>query len=310
MTWLILAAAAVFVVVVLIRLLMARTGRSVQTTHLQLGVPELAPALVGARMVLLSDLHVGRLHVPAEPLLAAVASARPDVLLLGGDYGAGSATHADALELVRRLSEIAPTYGVMGNTDHNHGFDHASFRCILRASGGDLLINEAGHADVGGATVEVLGVDDPLHGHADVDATLAHATDGADLRIAMCHSPAVWAELERLGAQITLLGHTHGGQVRLPGLEAQVTHLTYPRELAAGLFRYAAEGEPPRRLVGHWELIRRRRPVRVSATGGPLIYVTRGVGMGVFPVRVLCPPELVIVEFERQDADGGAGADD
>lgn len=310
MTFRILTAAArLLAIIVATRLLMTRTGTDVQTTDIHLSVPGIFPASGGVRVAMLSDLHVGKLNVPPERLVAAVDAAGPDLLLLGGDYSARLTDRDDALKLIARLSAGRPTFAVLGNTDHYQDFDSRALRATLRPGGGDLLVNGVGRADVRGIAVEILGVDDPLHNGSDLNAVVAEASGEADLRIGLCHSPALWRELSRLRAQITLFGHTHGGQVRLPGMEAPVTHLTYPRELAAGLFRYEDGAELPRRLADHWEILDRREPLRVSAAGGPLMYVTRGVGMGGPPMRLLCPPELVSIEFESDDADGADGDD-
>ncbi|MFW5869147.1 MAG: hypothetical protein ACOCX2_15080, partial [Armatimonadota bacterium] len=123
------------------------------------------------------------------------------------------------------------------------------------------------------------------------------------------HSPALWRELAALEAEIVLVGHTHGGQVRLGGLEAHFTHTNYPRLLAAGLFRYDEGAEGPCRLLSHWDLIGRREPVRVSTRDGRLLYVTRGVGMGSLPLRLNCPPEMLLIELRGED-DSEGGADD
>jgi len=297
--WVVVSAVVLFVAVILARLLMGRTGRDLLTTHLRLRVLGLHPALEGARIALLSDLHVGRLHVPTERLIAAVEGERPDLLLFGGDYAAERENQREALQLVERLSEGRPTFGIAGNADHHQGLDLHALRRILQASGGDLLINEAGRVRVGDATVEVLGVDDPLRGNADVDATVAQASNDADLRIGLCHSPALWRELRRLGAQITLVGHSHGGQVRALGLEAHFTHMTYPRELASGLFRYEDGSELPQQVASHEQVLRATSTLAASSAGGPLLYVTRGVGMGIVPVRLGCPPEMVVIELAR-----------
>ena len=305
MIWIALGAAAtLFAIIVGARLLMARTGCEIRTTRLHVTVADLPRDVGRLRVVLLSDLHVGALHVPFDDIVQAVNACDPDILLLGGDYAVGSAAHQEALELVRLLTEGPPTFGVLGNTDHYQHLDTGVLREMLQASGGDLLVNEAARIRVGSLTVEVLGVDDPLHGTADVPTTLGGASGGADLRIGICHSPALWDEAPRLGAAITLFGHTHGGQVRFPGMEAPVTHLTYPAELAAGLFRYEQSGRHPRRLADHWEIVRRREPLRVSTAEGPLMYVSRGVGMGIVPVRILCPPELLCMDFESEQEDG------
>ncbi|MFW5869226.1 MAG: metallophosphoesterase [Armatimonadota bacterium] len=309
-TVLLVAALAVLVVILLARLLMTRTGREVRATCLRLTVPDLSATLdQPLRMAALSDLHVGSLNVPADRLIAAVDAAHPDVLLLCGDYAAGLSAHDEALELIAALSADRPTFGVLGNTDHYQHFDSRRLREILRAGGGDLLINEAGHAHVGDMIIEVLGMDDPLHGGASVSATLEAAGGDADVRVGLCHSPVLWQKVHRLDAAITIFGHTHGGQIRPPGVEAPVTHTTYPRELAAGLFRHEEGADRPRRLAGHWEILRLREPLEVSTTEGPLMYITRGLGMGGLPVRVMCPPEMLVIEMVREKADGGAGRD-
>ncbi|MFW5866254.1 MAG: metallophosphoesterase [Armatimonadota bacterium] len=311
MNWLIPGAAiAIFVAIVVTRLLMARTGRTVRTTHLRITVPDLPETVGRVRIALLSDLHVGALHVPFDALAEAVDAVCPDVLLLGGDYSAGVTTHPEALALIRLLSDGRPTFGVMGNTDRYQQLDEDALGEILRAGGGDLLVNEVGRVRVGNTRVEVLGVDDPLHGGDDISATLAAASDDADIRIGLCHSPALWREVQRLDAVITVFGHTHGGQVRIPLVEAPVTHLTYPTELAAGLFRYDHPGARPRRLVDHWEIVSRSESMRVSTADGPLMYVTRGVGMSPAPVRVFCPPELVYMDIEPEQSDGVDGDDE
>ncbi len=306
MRWqlLVVILALILIGVVVFRLLMGRTGRRLRPTRLRIAIPQLHPDLVGVRIVVLSDLHVGRMHVPHDRLVAAVREAAPDLLLMGGDYAGRRSARDEALGILRCLSEFAPTFAVMGNTDHDQRFDQRALREIVREGGGELLINDAALARFGEATVEVLGVDDPLHGGGDVGATLAGARGDADVRIALCHSPAVWRELSRLGADLTFFGHTHGGQIRVPGVEALVTHTTYPRELAAGLFRYGGEDRLPVRVAGHWRILRSRRPLTASTAEGTLTYVTRGVGMGMFPVRIFCPPELVIVELIRDDARG------
>jgi len=304
-TW-ILSAALLFVIIVVARLLMSRSGRQLQITHLELLVPALHPDLQGRRIVFLSDLHVGRLHVPADDLAAALECERPDLLLFGGDYAAETPNHARALELVRRLSSLQPTFGVAGNADHHQHLDLDALQESFLASGGELLLNEAATVRLGDAELLLLGVDDPVWGRADVDATAAQADIPADLRIAICHSPALFRQFPHLGAAITLVGHSHGGQIRLPGCEAHFTHGTYPRRLASGLFRYEEGAEMPRRLLDHSEVLTNGASLRACTAGGPLLYVSRGVGMGVIPARLACPPEILVIELVAEGAEGDA----
>lgn len=215
---------------------------------------------------------------------------------------------------MRTLAATRPTFGILGNTEHYFEFDQRALAQACAAGGGALLVNESARVSFDGAAVEIVGLDDPTKGHPDVGAALAGCPGDAAVRIALVHSPAAWQEVGRLGAHILLCGHTHGGQIRLPGMEAVFTHPTYPARMAAGLFRYARDRQPPLgRIAGHWWLLGRgEQPITEATAPGPLMYVSRGVGAGLVPVRILCPPELVLIELLPAAGEGqeGAGGDD
>lgn len=294
-----LATALVAVGAVFALHLVSRAGRRLTTTHLRLCVPDLPDALHGLRLAFISDLHHGLMSVTPDELLGAIERARPDLLLLGGDYAATSRHLDAALELVRTLAATRPSFGILGNTEHYFEFDRRALAEAFAAGGGALLVNEAARMTRDGAAVEIVGLDDPTKGHPDVAAALAGNSGDAAVRIALVHSPAAWQEVGRLGAHILLCGHTHGGQIRLPGMEAVLTHPTYPARMAAGLFRHARDRQPPLgRIAGHWWLLSRgEQPLTAATAPGPLMYVSRGVGAGLVPVRILCPPELVLIEL-------------
>ncbi|MGC9319060.1 MAG: metallophosphoesterase [Armatimonadota bacterium] len=286
----------------------SRGRRCIWTTTLRLAVPCLPTGLVGARLAFVSDLHESKLYITRGELFEALERAAPRLLLLGGDYSAGKPDTEAALDLLSELSQRFVTFAVPGNADHYYRLDLEAAREHLRAGGGDLLTNESRSVELGGARIELVGLDDPEEGAVDVEAALAGLSGAAALRVALVHSPAAWQVLGRAGAHILLCGHTHGGQVRPPGLEAPVTHLSYPARLAAGLFRYREDPRPGvDRLLSHWQILARRQsPVVASTAGGPLMYVSRGVGTAILGVRLLCPPELVLIELQAEEADGPA----
>jgi hypothetical protein len=281
-------------------LLMRRRVCSLETTEFAFTVPDLRREPEAIRVVFLSDLHVGRMYLPMEDLLAAVEAAQPDILLLGGDYTGGSEFANAALDAIADLSAHCPAFAVLGNSDHNQLLNTRRLRAVLREAGGDLLVNEAAYAHVGDTRIELIGLDEPRHGNPDVAGALEDAHGEADLRIGLCHSPALWRELGQIDADVAFFGHTHGGQVRLFGFEAHFTHLSYPRQLAAGLFRYEAGADQPYRVASHWDVMRRREPLSASTAEGRLFYVSRGVGMGFLAIRWSCPPELVVAEFRPE----------
>ncbi|MGD9496600.1 MAG: metallophosphoesterase [Armatimonadota bacterium] len=294
-------AAAVVFIAILVRAHLA--CRRLRTTHLRLCIQDLPEPLCSLRLVFLCDLHAGTLYVTPAELLAAVERAAPDLLLLGGDYAAGRRHRGAGLDLVAQLARGRTSFGILGNIEHYVQFDREQLEAALAPGGGALLVNEARRVQVDGATAEVVGLDVPEGACADIDAAFSQASGDADVRVVLVHSPAIWQELAPLDAHIVLCGHTHGGQIRPPGLEAPMTHLSYPARLAAGLFRYDPRQQPmPQRLASHWRILSRgERPITVSAGPGPLLYVSRGVGTSALPVRFLCPPELVLIELLRAE---------
>lgn len=284
---------------------MKRRSPALWTTTLQVVVPGLPPALSGARIAFLSDLHEGMLYVSREQLLDALNQAEPELVLLGGDYLAGRRSAAAAIELVQLLGARHRLLGVLGNADCYYDLNLDALRSVFADSGGRLLVNEGVSVSLAGGRIDVVGLDDPTNGQPDAAAATLGLNETSTVRFALVHSPAAWRMLGEVNAHLMLCGHSHGGQVRPPGLEAPVTHGSYPAWLAAGLFRYRTRPSPHLdRLLSHWRILGRRgRPIRALTEPGPLLYVSRGIGCALAEVRILCPPELVLIELEAAETD-------
>ena len=159
----------------------------------------------------------------------------------------------------------------------------------LQASGGWAdLTNARGTISVGGRSIELVGVDDP---HAERDAFPPAASpvgatgdgpairggDGHPLRIGLLHAPyrRVLDAMSADGVDLALAGHTHGGQLCLPGVGALVTNCDLDRGRASGLSRW---------------------PGRTGTAGGMHLYVSAGLGTSPYtPVRVACRPEATLL---------------
>ncbi len=308
--WLIVAAVAVVVLLGWAYVTAKNERTRLVTTRLIIAVPDLPDALDGFTLAFVSDLHTGMLYVPNETLMQAIEDVEPDLLALGGDYAAGKLRLQPATALVEALAARWQTVAIAGNTEHYFpwGLDGLAER--LATLNGRLLRNEVWQTTRNGATVQVMGLDSPVARAMDVDAALAQANQAADLRIGLVHSPQAWQETGRMGAHLVLCGHTHGGQVRFPGLEALVTHMTYPRKLASGLFALQRGTKPwMKRLASHWDVLDASGPIAADTRSGPLLYVSRGVGVSRPKMRLLCPPELVAVEFVRTADSQGTDRD-
>jgi predicted MPP superfamily phosphohydrolase len=213
-----------------------------------------------------SDFHAGpTTHPEAFATLAReLSELRPDVLLLGGDYVTGAATNVHTLSEV--LSSWDPPlgkYGVLGN--HDLWTDDEHIKRHLMSVGVNVLVNSNRPLPAPFNCVSICGIDDPWTGRADVARTFAGA--GA-IRIFLTHSPDGLLLLGDERFDIGLAGHTHGGQVALPG----------------GIPILSAGG-PLARTYGRG---------RFEIAGNGSLIVSRGVGCSNLPIRINADPELVV----------------
>jgi predicted MPP superfamily phosphohydrolase len=255
--------------------------------------PALPAAADGLRIVHLSDLHVSpdwpwRRRLRAlERLVRAARAERPDLVAITGDMVTGRPGSVAACEaLLAPLEAPLGIFAVQGNWEHKHGLAGPGLRRALARAGVRLLVNESAALSGRAAGLFVAGLDDPLRGRPDLDKTLAEAPVPACVLLLM-HAPAGVAALEtwrraRPGrgphVPLVLAGHTHGGQIRLPGLS--------PFWLPRGSGDYHA---------GFYTV------------GASRLYVSRGfAAVGILPLRFACPAEMAVLTL-RAGAAQSAG---
>jgi predicted MPP superfamily phosphohydrolase len=244
----------------------------------RLAAPDAGAALDGLTIVQLSDFHVGftpsfNLRATRKAVDLALA-AEPDLVLITGDFAGG--THGLG-ELRRQLLRLRPplgVYGVFGN--HDHGDSKAPFvqptdPGFVESCGVRLLTNEAVALERDGAVIEIGGVDDTEGDRDDLPAVLAAlARPPGSLRLLLSHHAVVVKQTAPDDFHLTLAGDTHGGQICLP-LPGRRIMLSDPHaEFAEGGYD----------------------------VGGRGLYVTRGVGTSMLPLRAFCRPEVVVFHVE------------
>jgi predicted MPP superfamily phosphohydrolase len=243
---------------------------------LPLGVPR--PGRPPLRIGFVSDLHLG----PTTPVrlvenaFAQLREARLDVLALGGDYVFLGASHA-RMEKLERLVASVPArtkVAVLGN----HDFWARPERVVdaLTRGGAHVLLDQGlvlppPHDDVG-----LIGLDDPLTSRklfdaeaarAGVDRALGALPEGVSSVIAVAHSPDTLPALLGRGVSLLLCGHTHGGQVALPGYRWVVMPSRVGRRYPYGLHRLE---------------------------DGLTLFVSRGLGTSMVPLRTWAPEDLAV----------------
>lgn len=242
-----------------------RNARRVVPRRIELHFPHLPPAFNGFRILQLSDLHVDAYPGLADAAIGAVSALEADICILTGDFRTDeTAPHGATLDEISRLmnsiSSRHGTFAVLGNHD-GHAFGQAlEARLGLR-----LLVNEAVTFERHGQRIRLAGVDD-VNCFYTAEAEQLLRQESGDFGIALVHSPELAEAARDGGYALYLCGHTHGGQVCLPGGVPVVTHLVRGRRRARGLWRLG------------------------SLTG----YTSSGVGVAQPPVRFFSQSEVVL----------------
>lgn len=217
----------------------------------------------------MSDLHLSGMRATEEAALRHLKAVQPDLILLTGDV-IGDRNALPALEdFLKRLPD-AIKVAVLGNWEHWSGADLQQLSAMFKHHQVRLLINECLPLLVNGVHLSLAGLDDYTAGQPDLVRTLQQCTQGAPIIMAQ-HSPGMFDEAPspELGQiAYSLAGHTHGGQLAV-GKHALFT----PR----GSGRYVA---------GNYQ----------TAWGD--LYVSRGIGTSVIPMRIGARPEIVLLELK------------
>jgi uncharacterized protein len=245
--------------------------RMVAFRDIEVEVRDLPSAFEGYRIAQLSDLHIGGLtpREMAEKWVAIANRAAPDLVAVTGDLvTSGVAFHDDIAAVIGQLRGKDGVFVALGN--HDYFGEGEPLVDKLRAAGAIVLRNETTTLKRGEATLRLAAVDDTWTGRADLERTLAGSVPG-EPTVLMAHDPDLFPRAARLGADVVLSGHTHGGQIALPFFVQQVNLSQLVHRHTYGIYRI----------------------------GDATLYVHAGLGTTGPPIRIGAPPEVVIVTLRR-----------
>jgi predicted MPP superfamily phosphohydrolase len=252
-----------------------RENKTLETERLVLPYTGLHPDLKGFRIVQLTDIHAGP-FISFETIAEIVTRAnelKPDLIVLTGDYVNHNPAYVDGcIGLLDGLRAPSGVFGVYGNHDYYTGI--RAMKGAFEKTRISMLRDT--HGSPGGlkGLLNIMGADDPVSGWA-ADAHFHNLTSVSGLvlpgefNLLLSHRPGIFRACQNWGVDLTLSGHTHGGQVIVPGIGDRGFSL-------ADLFLSYTHGL--------YEAAQNRE-VRM--------FVSRGLGTIVAPVRLFCKPELV-----------------
>jgi predicted MPP superfamily phosphohydrolase len=236
--------------------------------HVRVAIKNLPPEFNGFRLLQLSDIHADGIADEGRKLITILERLKVDLCVFTGDFRyLTQDVYVPALQItetfVRTIDAPFGAYGILGN------HDFIEFVPPLESAGIKMLLNEAVPIRKNGAKIWLAGIDDAhLYGCHDIDKAAACVPDKAPM-ILLSHTPETYADAAEAGVDYVLCGHTHGGQICLPGGFPLITNAKCPRQYCAGSWNY----------------------------NGMRGYTSRATGSSCLPVRFFCPPEVTIHEL-------------
>jgi len=225
--------------------------------------------LSGVKIVFASDFHIkpyGQKRL--EKIVETINKQNPDVIVSAGDFVCGHTEHSTMhpQKISEGLAKVKSKYGfytTLGN--HDGWYDRWYIKELLEGVNIKVLNNRNVKLQINGKEIYIAGVEDMMTAFPNIEDALKGTKSPT---ILLTHTPDIFPDVPG-NVNLTLAGHTHGGQVKIPIIGPIFTASNYGNKYAIGL---------------------------VDENGKKLI-TTRGIGVNILPFRFNCPPEIVVIEF-------------
>lgn len=227
--------------------------------------------LAGVKIVFASDFHIKPNQQKRLEQIANIINAQnPDLVVSAGDYVSGHTQESTMhpKQIAEELSKVKTKYGfytTLGN--HDGWYDRWYIKELLEKQNIKVLNNKNVKLNINGKDIYIAGVEDMMTAFSNIEDALRGAKSPT---ILLTHTSDVFPKVPS-DVNLTLAGHTHGGQVRLPLLGALIVPSDYGDKYATGL---------------------------IEEKGKKMI-VTNGIGVSILPIRFNCAPEIVVIEFVK-----------
>lgn len=245
-----------------------RNARKIEIRHNSIVLADLPVPFEGYTICQISDLHLDMSDDIPHVIAEHVRGLEYDICVLTGDYRAKTfGPIASAMAGMERVVPHIrqPIYAILGN------HDSIQMVPVLEKMGIQMLVNESVVLERDGAHLYLVGIDDPHYYRADNLEKACQNVPYDAVSILLSHSPEMYRHAAHAEFNVMLCGHTHGGQVCLPGRVPLMCNVKAPRTFCSGVWKY-------RELIG---------------------YTSSGTGVSIVDVRINCPPEITLHHLTR-----------
>lgn len=263
--------------------------------RLTLTIADLPPDLTGTRIVQLSDLHFDGIRLSEQLLTEAIAATNqvdPDLIVLTGDYITDQPEAIQNLvQHLKHLQSRAGIYAVMGNHDLRYRRSRQIITDALESISIQVLWNQIVYPL--GPGLALVGLAEFWSPEFCPDQVLSQVP-ATTPRIVLSHNPDTAERMKEHRVDLQLSGHTHGGQLVIPGLgNLSAMGSYFYRSLPKRAKRMLPILKECHRVVQRWDLAQ-----GLHTVGENRLYVNRGLGT-YLPGRLFCPPEVTVIQLEH-----------
>ena len=251
----------------------------IETTFLAKSFVSFSSSTEGIKIVHLSDIHINKLFVSVKKLRTEIDLVRPDIIIMSGDY---IETHRDIPKFIKFLEYLTIKYRVFltfGNHDHKamhyNTMNKAEFIDKIEAAGAKVLMNANATISKNGSTYCLIGIDDVKKGMPDFNKAfegVSTTLESGYINIAISHNPDAVLELPKSKVDFFFCGHFHGGQIWMP------FNLEF-------------------RIMRSEKLCKMKCYRGLHKIKGINIYINRGLGNVIFPLRFFSKPEIAVIQL-------------
>ena len=279
-----------FILIIIFGLIIAAYGYFIEPRMLEINRYVVQDSgLKGVKIVFASDFHIkpyGKKRL--DKIVNLINAENPDLVLSAGDYVCGHPKHSTMPidKIAQKLGNIKSKYGfytTLGNHDGWYGAE--TIASALEKNNIKVLSNKNVRIDINGQKFYIAGVEDLMTGEPRIYKALEGIDEHKDFVIMLSHTPDMFPKIPN-DIKLTLAGHTHGGQVRIPFLGSIFTASNYGDKYALGWIR-----EVDNKTVKP----EKSKPISLAHK---TLFTTKGLGVSIFPFRFNCVPEIDVIEFE------------